>query len=69
MATRGQSSWWSVSRGTLETLVLAPGDTIVIPEKVDRETNYTAFMRGVKDWTQIIYQLGLGAAAVKVLRN
>ncbi len=69
VATRGQSSWWSVSRGTLESLVLAPGDTIVIPEKVDRETNYTAFMRGVKDWTQIIYQLGLGAAAVKVLRN
>ena len=69
VATRGQSSWWSVSRGTLESLVLAPGDTIVIPEKVDRETSYTAFMRGVKDWTQIIYQLGLGAAAVKVLRN
>jgi protein involved in polysaccharide export with SLBB domain len=69
VATRGQSSWWSVSRGTLESLVLAPGDTIVIPEKVDRETNYTAFMRGVKDWTQIIYQLGLGAAAVKVLRQ
>jgi len=69
VASRGQSSWWSLSRGGLESLVLAPGDTIVIPEKVDRETNYTAFIRGVKDWTQIIYQLGLGAAAVKVLRN
>jgi hypothetical protein len=41
----------------------------VVPEKIDRETNYTAIMRGVKDWTQIIYQLGLGAAAIKVLRN
>jgi protein involved in polysaccharide export with SLBB domain len=69
VATRGQSSWWGKSRSTLESFVLAPGDTIVIPEKVDRETNYTAFVRGVKDWTQIIYQLGLGAAAVKVLRQ
>jgi len=69
VASRGQSSWLGMRRDSLESLVLAPGDTIVIPEKVDRETNYTAFMRGVKDWTQIIYQLGLGAAAVKVLRN
>jgi protein involved in polysaccharide export with SLBB domain len=50
-------------------LKLAPGDTVVVPEKADRETNYAAFMRGLKDWTQIIYQLGLGAAAIKVLRN
>ena len=42
---------------------------MVVPERVDRETGYTAFMRGLKDWTQIIYQLGLGAAAVKVLSN
>jgi len=27
------------------------------------------FMRGLKDWTQVIYQLGLGAAAIKVLRD
>ncbi|GAB4471936.1 MAG: SLBB domain-containing protein [Burkholderiaceae bacterium] len=49
-------------------LVLQPGDTIVVPEKIDRETRYTAFMRGLKDWTQVIYQLGLGAAAIKVLQ-
>lgn len=49
-------------------LVLQPGDTIVVPEKIDRETRYTAFMRGLKDWTQVIYQLGLGAAAIRVLR-
>jgi protein involved in polysaccharide export with SLBB domain len=68
VTTRGQSSWWSKSRGSLESLVLAPGDTIVIPEKVDRETSYTAFMRGLKDWTQVLFQLGLGAAAIQVLR-
>jgi hypothetical protein len=36
---------------------------------VDRETKYAAFMRGLKDWTQVVYQLGLGAAAIKVLRD
>jgi protein involved in polysaccharide export with SLBB domain len=69
VASRGQSNWLGVGRGTLQSMVLAPGDTLVIPEKIDRETSYTAIVRGVKDWTQIIYQLGLGAAAVKVLRN
>lgn len=48
---------------------LMPGDTVVIPEKADRESNYTAFMRGLKDWTAVFYQFGLGAAAVKTLRN
>lgn len=50
-------------------LVLAPGDTIVVPEKVDRETRYAAFMRNLKDWTQVVGQLGLGAAALKVLTD
>ncbi|MCX7201486.1 MAG: SLBB domain-containing protein [Burkholderiales bacterium] len=69
VASRGQGGWFGVGRGTLNSMILAPGDTLVVPEKIDRETNYTAIVRGVKDWTQIIYQLGLGAAAIKVLRN
>jgi protein involved in polysaccharide export with SLBB domain len=44
-----------------------PGDTIVVPEKLDRESRYSAFMRGLKDWTQILGQLGLAAAAIHVL--
>jgi len=69
VASRAQGGWFGMGRGTLDSMILAPGDTLVVPEKIDRETNYTAIMRGVKDWTQIIYQLGLGAAAIKVLRN
>jgi protein involved in polysaccharide export with SLBB domain len=67
--TRSQGSFLGVGRGDLKSLVMVPGDTLVIPDKVDRETGYTAFMRGLKDWTQIIYQLGLGAAAIQVLRQ
>lgn len=42
---------------------LMPGDTIIVPERL----NKGATLRGIKDWTQIIGQFVLGAAAVKVL--
>ncbi len=67
--SRQESNFLGTGRGDLKSLVMVPGDTLVIPDKIDRETGYTAFVRGLKDWTQIIYQLGLGAAAVKVLRQ
>ena len=40
-----------------------PGDTVVVPENVEL-TSWTKIFR---DWTQIFYQLGLGAAAIKIL--
>jgi protein involved in polysaccharide export with SLBB domain len=49
------------------SLTLMPGDTVVVPEKADRETAYSAFVRGAKDWTAILAQFGLGAAAFRSL--
>ncbi len=46
-----------------------PGDSIFIPEKLDRETGYNRFVRGLKDWTSIFYQFGLGAAAIRTLNQ
>jgi protein involved in polysaccharide export with SLBB domain len=46
-----------------------PGDTIVLPEKFDRESAWSQSMRTAKDFTQVLYQLGLGAAAIKTLRQ
>ena len=46
-----------------------PGDVIVVPEKYYEESGYSVFMRGLKDWTQVIFQLGLGAAAVHTLQQ
>jgi hypothetical protein len=40
-----------------------PGDTLVVPARVDRETKYNGFIRGLKDWTQILSNLGIGVAA------
>ena len=50
-----------------QNIELMPGDTLVIPAKLDRESGWTKFMVGLKDWTQVLYQLGLGAAAWKTL--
>ena len=52
----------------MKTLVM-PGDTIIILEKIDRESNWSQIFRNAKDFTQIMYQLGLGAAAIKTLRQ
>ena len=48
---------------------MQPGDSIFIPEVVDRRTPYTQFIQGAKDWTAILYQFGIGAAALKTLKN
>ncbi len=61
-------SWFG--RGTtVLTKPLYPGDTLFVPEKVDRTTGYTKFIQGAKDWTSILYQFGLGVAGLKVLRQ
>ena len=57
------------SSNNLLSLEMAPGDTLVVPDLQNRETAYTAFVRGAKDWTQILSNFGLGAAAIKTIRN
>ncbi|MGQ5525082.1 SLBB domain-containing protein [Chitinimonas sp. PSY-7] len=44
---------------------IMPGDTIVVPE----DFNKVSWMRELKDWSQIIYQFALGAAAFKSLNK
>jgi protein involved in polysaccharide export with SLBB domain len=59
-------SFW---RNEVMSAEVLPGDTIVLPEKQDRESAWSAVFRNTKDITQILYQLGLGAAAIKTLRQ
>jgi hypothetical protein len=66
---RGSSFFsWGGQTNLLEQEVM-PGDAVLVPEKLDRRTGYTQFMIAAKDWTQLIYQFGLGAAAFKVLQQ
>ena len=44
---------------------LMPGDTIVVPEDFDRVT----WTKVLKDYGTILYQFGLGAAALKVIKQ
>jgi protein involved in polysaccharide export with SLBB domain len=46
--------------GSFEQQGALPGDTLIVPEKLDRVN----FVQGAKDWTQILYQFGLGVAAL-----
>ncbi len=64
-AARDSGSLFSLSG--FEDLELMPGDTVVVPAKLDRRTGWTKFVAGLKDWTQVLYQMGLGAAAWKSL--
>lgn len=58
--------WFFGKIGGVEVM---PGDTIVVPEKVDRQTAWTKFTQGAREWTQILANFGLGAAAIKTLRD
>jgi protein involved in polysaccharide export with SLBB domain len=57
-----QSSWFSSSDG-LAGLHAEAGDTIFVPEEIDK----TTFTQNAKDWTTIFYNFGLGAAAIKAI--
>jgi protein involved in polysaccharide export with SLBB domain len=58
--------WFSGGIGGVEIM---PGDSIVVPEKFDKETGWTKFTQGTREWAQIFANFGLGAAAIKTLRN
>jgi len=63
-ARQSSSGWLSVGSG-INNLPALPGDTIFVPEELDK----TTFIQAAKDWTQILYQFGLGAAALKTIKN
>ena len=64
--THSSAGWLSTGIGGMEVM---PGDSIVIPEKFDKETAWTKFTKGTREWAQIFANFGLGAAAIKTLRD
>jgi len=57
---RGYNAWLA---GGFEGMRLNPGDTIVVPEQL----NKTPLITSVKDWSQVIANFAIGVAAIKVL--
>ena len=68
-SNKAARSWLGLGNANFMTSVLNPGDTLFIPEVLDRRSAYTQFIQGAKDWTTLLYQFGLGAAALKTIRN
>lgn len=60
----------TVSRGSLFSSgnsVAYPGDSIFVPEEPVRMSLTSAWMNGLKDWSQVIFQMVIGARAAKGL--
>ena len=62
-AQQGQGGWFGVGGKRIDDVGTFPGDTIFVPE----EANKTTFLQSAKDWTQVLYQLGMGIASFKVI--
>ena len=60
------TSFWGSRVRTTEVL---PGDTIWLPDKSLGNSVFSSIFSTAKDVTQVFFQLGLGAAAIKTLRN
>lgn len=65
VSARQSSSGWLGFGSGLASLQALPGDTVFVPE----EMNKTTFIQDAKDWTQILANFGLGAAALKTIRD
>lgn len=62
VVSKRQSGWLM---GNFDSERIMPGDTIVVPEDFER----TTWTKVLKDYGTILYQFGLGAAAIKVLKQ
>jgi protein involved in polysaccharide export with SLBB domain len=60
-AQQGASFWRSSN--DFHDAIVQPGDTLFVPEELNKST----FVQDAKDWTQILYQFGLGLAGIKSL--
>ncbi len=62
VSSRQGASFWHSDNRFREALV-EPGDTLFVPEELSK----TTFVQDAKDWTQILYQFGLGLAGINAL--
>ncbi len=62
LSARQAGRWTGTERFEAEPAL--PGDTVFVPELSDK----TTWLQASKDWTQILYQFGLGIAGLRALR-
>ncbi|CAN5739212.1 hypothetical protein BH11PSE8_BH11PSE8_17770 [soil metagenome] len=54
---------------TLESQSMQPGDALIVPNQLDFETWGRAFVRNLKDFSQIFSGFGIGIAAIHSINN
>lgn len=59
-ARQRRTGWLSSGAESLASIRAEPGDTIFVPEEMDKAT----WLQITKDWTQVLYQFGLGIAGI-----
>ena len=62
-AQQGQGGWFGAGGKRIDDVGTFTADTIFVPE----EANKTTFLQSAKDWTQVLYQPGLGIASIKLV--
>ena len=61
LSSRQESSSW-FSRGIgIGKASAEPGDTVFVPEEMDK----SSFMQSAKDWTLLLFQMGIGISGIK----
>lgn len=60
-----ERTWGTGLSGNFERMPALPGDTLFVPEELDK----TTFVQYAKDWTQILAQFALGVAAFVTLTD
>jgi protein involved in polysaccharide export with SLBB domain len=65
VVANAQGKGWFSNKQDLAAVPAVPGDTVFVPEEI----NKTTFVQDAKDWTQILYQFGLGIAGLLAIRN
>lgn len=60
-----QGSSWMGGGTQVSDLPAEPGDSVFVPEDLDK----TSFIQFAKDWTQILFQFGLGIGGLKSALN
>lgn len=63
VVSNAQGGGWFGSKADLANIQAVPGDTVFVPEEI----NKTTLVQDFKDWTQILYQFGLGLAGFKAV--
>ena len=58
-------SFWRLGLGGASSSPVYPVDVLVVPEDMAKTTVF----RELSSWATLLYQLGLGAAAIKVLQD